>query len=229
MTPPGGAWELEHVTGAAHELHQLDDPAKSIRTVRVLTVTGSAVVLGSSQSVDAVDADAARRSGVEVVRRRSGGGAVLLEPQRQAWVDLLVPRQDPLWRDDVIQAAWWVGELWASVADTLTGESAGVVVHRGRLRADVWGQRMCFAGIGPGEVLDGGRKIVGVSQRRSRDWTRIQTMAPVAPTSGIDLVDLLALSEEERYQARAVLSERAAALNVDLTTLLDAVVATLPN
>ena len=37
---------------------------------------------------------------------------------------------------------------------------------------------MCFAGVGPGEVLDDtGRKWVGISQRRTRSWIRLQTMA----------------------------------------------------
>ena len=41
-----------------------------------------------------------------------------------------------------------------------------------------WSALVCFAGIGPGEVLDGdGRKWVGISQRRTRDWIRLQTMA----------------------------------------------------
>jgi hypothetical protein len=37
-----------------------------------------------------------------------------------------------------------------------------------------WSRHVCFAGIGPGEVLDGQAKLVGVSQRRTRRHARFQ-------------------------------------------------------
>jgi len=36
--------------------------------------------------------------------------------------------------------------------------------------------RVCFAGLGSGEVSVGDRKIVGMSQRRTRDWARFQCL-----------------------------------------------------
>ena len=51
-------------------------------------------------------------------------------------------------------------------------------MHHGGVESRPWSALVCFAGIGPGEVLDGdGRKWVGISQRRTRDWIRLQTMA----------------------------------------------------
>ena len=50
-------------------------------------------------------------------------------------------------------------------------------VHGGGLEHRPWSDLVCFAGIGPGEVLDADdRKWVGVSQRRTRDWIRLQAM-----------------------------------------------------
>lgn len=146
---------------------------------RVLEVDGPSLVLGSSQPLDLVDSERAAAAGVAVARRRSGGGAVYLGPGRQVWVDLLVPRGDRLWDDDVIRAAIWAGETWSAAVASLTGEPASV--HRGRSAGGRWGRLICFAGLGPAEVTVGGRKVVGISQRRSRDWTRIQTMARTAP------------------------------------------------
>ena len=40
-------------------------------------------------------------SGIELARRRSGGGAVLLGADDHVWVDLVVPADDPLAEDDV--------------------------------------------------------------------------------------------------------------------------------
>ena len=44
-------------------------------------------------------------AGVELVRRRSGGGAVYLAPGEQLWIDAWVPRDDALWEVDVAVAA----------------------------------------------------------------------------------------------------------------------------
>ena len=50
------------------------------------------------------------------------------------------------------------------------------VVHRGAPRHADLGRAVCFAGIGSGEVGVGDRKVVGLSQRRTRDWARFQCL-----------------------------------------------------
>ncbi len=177
------------------------------------TVDEPGLVLGSTQKAGAADGRRAASSGVEVLHRRSGGGAVLLWPGRQVWADFFVTSTDPLWHDDVTLAAGWVGRLWAAVVARFS--TAGCSVHTGRLVADRWGRLACFAGTGPGEVLVSGRKVVGVSQRRSRDQVRIQTAArlrpagPPAPAAGeLDELDLLDLSPAERVEGQAVLASR---------------------
>lgn len=123
------------------------------------------LVLGSTQA-------APPPGDVPAVRRRSGGGAVLVVPGETVWVDAWVPRHDPLWCDDVIGAATWVGEWWARGLSRLTG--ATLDVHRGGSLPRPWADRVCFAGVGPGEVLSGGRKVVGVAQWRSRQGALFQ-------------------------------------------------------
>ncbi len=54
-----------------------------------------------------------------------------------------------------------------------------------------WAELVCFAGIGPGEVLLGGRKLVGISQRRTRNGSRFQCMVHTRWSPDV-LVDLLA-------------------------------------
>lgn len=172
MNPVGWTWERAH--GSAAELHGSDAPATPVPTARELDVAAPALVLGSTQAADAVDHEAAARAGIEVVRRRSGGGAVLLIPGDQVWVDVWVPRGCHLWDDDVGRAAHWLGSAWAS-ALAAVGRPHGRV-HTGALVATPWSSRVCFAGIGAGEVVVGDRKAVGVSQRRTRDWIRLQTV-----------------------------------------------------
>ena len=71
------------------------------RTVVVRRAGHAALVLGSTQPGTSVDSARAARAGIEVVRRRSGGGAVLVGPGDPVWIDVWLPRGDPLWHDDV--------------------------------------------------------------------------------------------------------------------------------
>ncbi len=125
-------------------------------------------MLGSTQPASVVRPGA----DIEVVRRRSGGGAVLLVPGEVLWVDVVVPRHDALWDDDVGRATHWLGELWVRA---LAGCGvAGASVHTGAMVCRPWSKLVCFAGLGPGEVSIGERKAVGISQRRTRVGARFQ-------------------------------------------------------
>ena len=172
--PPG--WDLRRLRGPAADLHAEPVPPAPGRAVWVLEAAAPALVLGSTQADDLVDRVAAGRLGVEVARRRSGGGVVLVEPGETLWVDLIVPAGDPLWDDDVGRAAVWVGRAWQA-ALTEVGV-APTEVHEGALACGPLGRLVCFATVGAGEVtLPDRRKVVGVSQRRTREAARFQCAA----------------------------------------------------
>ncbi len=220
----GLAWAVERRTGPAgvHHRRPLPDPVG--RSAWVHQIDRPALVLGSAQGDDVVDRPAAERAGVEVVRRRSGGGAVLLVPGEVAWVDVLVPTGDPLWEPDVGRAFHWLGAVW--VAALRSVGVAGPVAHTRPLVGSRWSRLVCFAGLGPGEVTVGGAKLVGVSQRRTRAGVRFQCALHRAwrPER---LAPLLALSAEDRA---AVVADLAGAVVTvgDPDEVVDAVVATLP-
>lgn len=175
--PSGRSWTVERRDGGAGSLFS-DSGTAASRIVRVLAVDRPALVLGSTQV-------ASVRGGVEVVRRRSGGGAVLLRPGETLWVDVVVPAGDPLWSDDVGRSFWWLGEVWASVV--------GGDVHRGPLVRSAWSPAVCFAGVGPGEVLDAaGRKVVGMASRRTRSGALFQCAVPLVwdPAAYVELLGL---------------------------------------
>lgn len=170
------AWQVEHHRGDAAGFHAREVPVDLGPSVWVFDVEAPALVLGSSQPEDHVDLDRARAAGIDVVRRRSGGGAVLLVPDEVVWVDVIVPVSSPVWDADVVRSSWWLGDVWAGALAAVLPRRTGTAlrVHHGPLVASEWSRHVCFAGVGPGEVLDGQAKLVGVSQRRTRLHARFQ-------------------------------------------------------
>jgi lipoate-protein ligase A len=166
------AWRVEHLRGDGGAFHDAS-PSPDDRSATFFAVDGATLVLGSSQRDDSVRSDVADERGITVVRRRSGGGGVLLLPDEFVWLDLVIPAGDPLWDDDIGRSMWWVGELWR---EALAAYEPSAVVHHGPLQRSRWSNDICFAGVGPGEVLSGGAKLVGVSQRRTRRFARFQSM-----------------------------------------------------
>jgi lipoate---protein ligase len=154
------------------------------------------LVLGSSQRLEVVDN--ATIGSIEVVRRRSGGGAVLLIPGEVVWLDVLIPTGDPLWSDDVSLASHWLGDVWVAAL-------GGGEVHRGPLVRTLWSQLVCFAGLGPGEVTVEGRKLVGISQRRTRAGARFQCAVYARHDPSV-LPGLLRLSLSDRAEATTALA-----------------------
>lgn len=179
-------WQVEWSAGPAAELHGRELPDPPVPVLWVHVATEPAIVLGSTQPEGDVDHAAAAALGIDVVRRRSGGGAVLLQPRGSLWIDVVVPATHPGWQADVGRAAGWMGEVWARALVRL-GVTAPAV-HHGPMVHGPLGRLVCFAGMGPGEVTvpcpvapggTSGRagaraKLVGISQRRTREAARFQ-------------------------------------------------------
>lgn len=203
-TPLGaGSWLVEPRSGGAASLLALGLPEPAGRLVRALESSRPALVLGSTQPDAVVDRAACAAAGVEVVRRRSGGGAVLVEPGRLVWVDVVVAVGDRLWSPDVGRAFHWLGEAWSRALAGLGVDD--LEVHRGAPVRSRWSRLVCFAGVGPGEVVAaGGAKVVGMSQRRRRDGALFQCGVNLAWDAGAT-VGLLALDPVDRASATAEL------------------------
>lgn len=209
-------WRIEHLRGDAGAFHQR--PLADARTATFFEPDAPTLVLGSSQRDASVDADEARRRGIGVARRRSGGGGVLLLPGELVWLDLEIPVGDELWGDDIGRSMWWVGELWCAALAEL---EPNAVVHRGPMLGTPWSTDVCFAGTGPGEVLRDGAKLVGISQRRTRTAARFQSM--VHRTWRPDVVAALVAGGP----AADELAEIAATCNAPIATITDCLIGEL--
>lgn len=162
-------------------------------TLRWYGYVGRAVIIGVGQPLETLAHDLEQR-GFAIVRRLSGGAAVLADAQMLA-VDAVLPAPSNLAGTDVVTSYQWFGEAWASAIATVAGdgERGGLRVisiaearhDRATLRAspDIPGVRVreatCFATLSPFEVAwqppgSHPRKLVGLSQVRRRGVALLQ-------------------------------------------------------
>jgi lipoate---protein ligase len=118
---------------------------------------------------------------------------VLVAPDDPLWVDVWVPADDPLFEVDVGRAFLWLGRAWSEALGQI-GLSGLVVASGPTSSAEGASAVACFGAVSSGEVMiDDGRKIVGLAQRRVRAgaWFHGACLGTWDPAA---LVALLSLS-----------------------------------
>lgn len=228
--PRDGTWRVRYVRGSAAALVATDDREGSApeRSVVICSPDEPALVLGSTQDDAVVDRSGLSRLGAAVVRRRSGGGAVFVEPDSQVWLDCFLPALDPLLEHDVSRSFAWLGHVFAgALADVLGPDGGEIAVNGPRLVPSAWSRLACFAGLGAGEVTLSGRKVVGISQRRTRSGAWFHCVAPLRQTNA-QLVACLRLSENDRAAAAAYLATTTTVVDATAGALVGALVSRLP-
>jgi len=115
------------------------------------------------------------RSGVdslEVVVRRSGGGAVLVGPWMLG-LSAVLPVAHPLVAGGPVPSYRWLGEAVALALRRIGIDAAALTPQALRERRGdgtaACADWACFGGLSPWEVLARGRKIAGLAQQRRRD------------------------------------------------------------
>lgn len=158
-------WQLVHVAPQSPALHMaldevLTDEVGAGRrppTLRVWEWASPSIIIGRFQSLrNEVDAEAARRHGVEVVRRITGGGAMFVEPGNTITYSLSAP--EALVRGMTFPEAYAFMDSW--VLDALRG--VGI---------EAWYQPL-------NDIVSAAGKIGGAAQaRRSRAVLHHVTMS----------------------------------------------------
>jgi lipoate-protein ligase A len=208
-------------------------------TLRWYGYSAPAVVLGVGQSPDVVDAAAAGAAGLAVVKRTSGGTAVLADETMLA-LDVAVPALHPRAGVDVLEAYRWVGDAFRAALAALAPAAAARIRLAGldearrdqaAMRAappDSAGARRalaCFGSLSPWEVvLDGpatspeaggtavARKLVGLSQVRKRGVVLFQA-GLYRTVRAAPLAAVLNLTPDVRALLSAALPARIAGLD----------------
>ena len=164
-----GSWSIKRPEGSVADRH-LTLPTFESRQIIIHEIDKPTMVFGTVQKNMSLE------TGIECdyVYRKSGGGAVFLEPGKVLWVDFVVPREDPLWCNDIRRSSVWLGELWVRAMKDigLNGK-----VHNEEIRKTELSRLVCFAGLATGEVTVSGKKVVGISQRRTREGAWFQCAA----------------------------------------------------
>jgi len=207
------------VTSPLAELYDYDALRREPQATRfVVHPDRATLVLGSAQAIDVLDLE--RVGEVPLRRRRGGGGLVLLRPD-DLWVDWWIPADDARWRGDVHASSRMVGEWWA---DVLKRFVRGVItVHDGPIEGDLAYRVVCFAGRGPGEVFVDGVKAVGVTQWRVREGIFVSTvMHAHASTDILDYLNEVPVGLEIALRHHVVSSLTDAAAETLIGALADA-------
>ncbi|MGC8833201.1 MAG: lipoate--protein ligase family protein [Armatimonadota bacterium] len=128
------------------------------------------VSLGKFQKVDAsVDLEACRRLGIELVRRPTGGRAILHESE--VTYSIVAPL-----------ASWGILESYRYLSEGLVLglRKLGIEACYGAERApNLHSRASCFAHAARCDIVVGGRKVIGSAQVRGRRWLLQQGSIPL--------------------------------------------------
>ena len=223
--PEDGAWNMA-VDEAILEAYDRADPQPS-PTLRLYAWRPAAVSLGRSQrSAGSHDAFVLADEGIDLVRRPTGGGAVLHEFERTYTV--VGARGVPPFSGGVIAT-------YRSIAEAVTrgltrlGVAAIPVEPKGGGSREI--AAACFERVGAWEIVANGRKLAGSAQARRRrafvqhgsipirlDPSRLATVlgAPVDASRFIDLARVLGCAVDPAALDAACIAGFGEAFDVDL-------------
>lgn len=147
-------------------------------TLRIWEWAAPAVIIGSFQSLrNEVDTDQARRLGITVVRRISGGGAMFAEPANTITYSLYAPES--------LVAGMSCAESYAFLDDWVIG-----ALH-GDLGLTAWHQPL-------NDITSSAGKIGGAAQRRLAGGTVLHHVTMAYDIDAAKMISVLRIGREKR-------------------------------
>jgi len=175
-------------------------------TLRFYAWSPPCLSLGRSQSASEVDSSACRAAGIDLVRRPTGGRAILHTDELTYSVALL--QDDPRAAGGVMASYRRLSEGLLAGLRAL-GAEVGQATGQRKPAAEL--TPVCFETPSDYEITVGGRKLVGSAQWRGRGGVLQHGSLPLYGDLG-RIVDYLTFAEAEREQQRRAVRERAATL-----------------
>lgn len=196
-------------------------------TLRLYGWTPWCVSLGHFQRPEReLDAAAMRERGWDVVKRPTGGRAVL--HAEELTYSILAGKGEADWCGTLARSYEAIGAAWAQALSGFGLDMVRGVPGRGALTAASPDVSLpaprsqapappCFASSAKSELVFGARKVVGSAQRRTREAFVQHGSIPVTPDHE-RLVEVLPLDEAARVAYRGTLRAHAVSLG-EITTL----------
>ena len=131
-----------------------------------------AVIMGCSQRPDEQQQVRAESAGFPIMRRGSGGGAVLVGPWMLS-VTLFIPPEHPVAEQNIIEIFSWFEQLWITVLQQCgvpcKGVDQAIIDQSKQISEEQQLKWACYASLSHGEVVsEDNRKLVGLAQIRKR-------------------------------------------------------------
>ncbi|HEX7102275.1 MAG TPA: hypothetical protein VF201_06490 [Nitrolancea sp.] len=145
-------------------------------TLRLYGWPGSTMLLGAGQPASAVDHEACERFAIPLLRRMSGGTAVLHD-EHTISLQLTLPAGHPLVSDDIHRNFRWFSEFLMIALERLGIEANWIPLDRARAEQAPPGlEGVCYSTLAPYEIAVAGRKLIGHGQMRRVRATALQAM-----------------------------------------------------
>lgn len=202
-----GAHHMERDEALARE--RLDNPALS-SVLRLYSWQPAAVSIGYQQRMETIDLEASRINGVDVIRRPTGGRAVLHKNEITYAVVTKAEPADGLYavHNRIVTALVKSLSSLQSVAQT---SAALLVTPRSEPGQKNVLPLACFASAARHEVTWRGNKVIGSAQRRFGNVV-LQHGSILLTGDHLQLPELLALPQDARREMRSVLVKKTATL-----------------
>jgi lipoate-protein ligase A len=187
-------------------------------TLRFFGWSPPCLSLGRNQPLADVDRKACRAAGVDVVRRATGGRAILHTDELTYSVALL--QTDPRATGDILTSYQYLSQGLLAGLRHLGVKAAQAAQAAGQRKVPAGPTAVCFETPSKYEITVGGRKLVGSAQWRARGGVLQHGTLPLCGDI-TRIVTYLTFSEAERGAQRQALRARA-------TTLEEALARTIP-
>ncbi|MDI6839766.1 MAG: lipoate--protein ligase family protein [bacterium] len=156
-------------------------------TLRFYTFSPPAITIGYLQSLSDIDINKCKAYGIDVVRRPTGGRAVI--HNGDLTYSLVIPTTNPIFGGSLLGTYRKISLIFRLGLNTLGIESQLVRISKGHYEHNP----LCFSSISRYELQVNGKKILGSAQRRDSEFVLQQGTIPINSVGVIHELPLLSV------------------------------------